>query len=183
LGRKRSWLRHRVPPGCARLETRGDPSFRFDPVDPPLDDGIPGPARDRKIDPDLTFQLPDSHPAAVDPLPIETEESADFPGEKPAADPFQPGIGLEVMDPVPGIVGDGDAGFGRFEDDLLDEAAFAELGKDAFREKLRTSIREKARHIKDDDPYKKHGKLIRFALSRGFDPDEANALLDEMNIF
>lgn len=62
------------------------------------------------------------------------------------------------------------------------EAAFAEIGDGAFSEKLRKLMVEKAKHIKGRDPYEKRARLVRFALSRGFDLDEVNALLDEMEL-
>lgn len=65
--------------------------------------------------------------------------------------------------------------------DIL-EAAFTEIEDGAYAEKLRKLLVEKAKHIKDQGPYEKRGRLIRFALSRGFGLDEVNSLLNELEL-
>ncbi|MBN2399923.1 MAG: RecX family transcriptional regulator [Candidatus Aminicenantes bacterium] len=69
----------------------------------------------------------------------------------------------------------------RIAPDIL-ERALAEIEDGAFAEKLRKLLLEKARRFKDQDPFRKRGRLIRFALSRGFDLDEVNAMLAELEL-
>lgn len=51
----------------------------------------------------------------------------------------------------------------------LIDAAIAELNPEEDNERLFTMLANKARSIKDDDPWKRRNKLIRFGISRGFD--------------
>jgi len=51
------------------------------------------------------------------------------------------------------------------------EAAIDELNSTETEEKLRSLLAQKNRSTKAPDAYSRRGKLIRFALSRGFDMD------------
>ena len=52
-----------------------------------------------------------------------------------------------------------------------------ELG-DEYRSILKEALEQKSRTLHDEDDYTRRGKLIRFAASRGFTPDE---ILDILN--
>lgn len=52
-----------------------------------------------------------------------------------------------------------------------------ELG-DEYRQVLREALAQKERTLHDEDDYTRRGKLIRFATSRGFTPDEILNALD-----
>lgn len=52
-----------------------------------------------------------------------------------------------------------------------------ELG-DEYRQVLREALEQKERTLHDEDDYTRRGKLIRFATSRGFTPDEILNALD-----
>ena len=53
-----------------------------------------------------------------------------------------------------------------------------ELG-DEYRRILKDALEQKNRTLHDEDDYTRRGKLIRFAASRGFTPDEILNALDE----
>lgn len=50
--------------------------------------------------------------------------------------------------------------------------ALDELPKDAYRDILEHLLQQKAHTLHDEDDYTRRGKLIRFALGRGFTMDE-----------
>lgn len=53
------------------------------------------------------------------------------------------------------------------------------IDEDEYLEMLKDIIRKKDRQLKDEDPYQRKGKLIRHALSHGFEMDLVMDVLDD----
>lgn len=66
----------------------------------------------------------------------------------------------------------------HISNDIINEA-LAELTPEVCSDRLCSMLANKARSIKDDDPWKRRNKLIRFGLSRGFDYDTVLKSLPE----
>ncbi len=66
------------------------------------------------------------------------------------------------------------------DDDIISEAISEFADEESTTETLRKLLEEKARSLRNEtDPYKKKQKLLRFAVSRGFDYSDALDLLEE----
>lgn len=57
------------------------------------------------------------------------------------------------------------------------DQAMREIDADQYRDILRQVLESKQRSIKDDDPYIRHAKLIRFAMQRGFEISEIEKVI------
>jgi len=62
------------------------------------------------------------------------------------------------------------------------ELAFEEIVEDDYSEGLLKLISDKAISVKAKDKYDKRNKLMRFALSRGFDSNKVYAIFKELGI-
>lgn len=67
------------------------------------------------------------------------------------------------------------------DDDIVEEAIDQSATIEGQQELLLRLLSDKARSLKNEEnPYKKEQKLIRFALSRGFDYDDAKSVIDNL---
>ncbi len=57
--------------------------------------------------------------------------------------------------------------------------ALDQISEKKYRETLKYILKQKQHRIKDEDKYKKKQKLIRFAASKGFEPDLILQLLEK----
>ncbi|WP_352422073.1 regulatory protein RecX [Proteiniphilum sp.] len=64
----------------------------------------------------------------------------------------------------------------------LIEGVFSELPGESFGESLQPVLEKKWKSIKGESDYEKRGKLIRYALGRGFSMDEVMACMQKMKI-
>lgn len=64
----------------------------------------------------------------------------------------------------------------------LVDMAFAEVSDSSFGESLLPILEKKWKSVKGRSEYEKRGKLIRYALGRGFSMDEVMACLEKMRI-
>jgi regulatory protein len=64
----------------------------------------------------------------------------------------------------------------------LIEEAFSEFSGDSFGESLLPVLEKKWKTVKGRSDYEKQGKLIRYALGRGFSMDEVMACMKKMQI-
>lgn len=64
--------------------------------------------------------------------------------------------------------------------DSLISQALDQIDGDEYTDMLHSIMERKNREIKDTDPYKRKGKLIRHALSRGFEMDIAMDIAEEV---
>lgn len=62
------------------------------------------------------------------------------------------------------------------------ELAMEELNEDSYAEKLRQLLSEKAKSIKGKDQFDRRNKLVRFAMSRGFEMNSIYNALKELGI-
>lgn len=63
-------------------------------------------------------------------------------------------------------------------DDLI-EIGLNEIKEDQYKKALISTLKEKAKKIKSDNKYEKMGQIIRFAQSRGFEPEIIHRYLSE----
>ena len=63
-------------------------------------------------------------------------------------------------------------------DDLI-EIGLKEIKEDQYKKALISALKEKAKKIKSDNKYDKMGQIIRFAQSRGFEPEIIHRYLSE----
>ena len=68
--------------------------------------------------------------------------------------------------------------FLRLPDDAIGQA-LQEIDDEEYADALRKIIDAKARSLRDDDPRQRHAKLVRHALSRGFEMDLVLRLMEE----
>lgn len=64
----------------------------------------------------------------------------------------------------------------------LIEEAFSELSDDSFGESLLPMLEKKWKTVKGQSDYERRGKLIRYALGRGFSMDEVMACMKKMQM-
>lgn len=64
---------------------------------------------------------------------------------------------------------------------LIDEV-FSEISDTSFGESLQLILEKKWKSVKGRTDYEKRGKLIRYALGRGFSMDEVMACIEKMDI-
>jgi regulatory protein len=64
----------------------------------------------------------------------------------------------------------------------IQELAFEEIESDGYADELRKLLTDKAKSIKAKDQYDKRNKLMRFALSRGFESNKVYAVFKELGI-
>ncbi len=60
------------------------------------------------------------------------------------------------------------------------ERAMEQLESDKMEEKLRTDLERKSRALREENPYKRKEKLIRFGLSRGYEMDRVLGIVEEI---
>ena len=60
----------------------------------------------------------------------------------------------------------------------LIEQAFEEIDEELYHEQLVRALRNKYKHLNQDDRFVCRQKLMRFAAGRGFSPDEINKALE-----
>ncbi|MCQ2243574.1 MAG: RecX family transcriptional regulator [Bacteroidaceae bacterium] len=66
------------------------------------------------------------------------------------------------------------------DDDIISDAIAEFADEESTTETLRKLLEEKTRSLKNEtDPYKKKQKLLRFAISRGFDYSDILDILEE----
>lgn len=66
------------------------------------------------------------------------------------------------------------------EDDFIEEALAEFADEESTTDTLRQLLEQKARSLRNEtDPYKKKQKLLRFAISRGFDYGDILDIIDE----
>ncbi|SMO71519.1 regulatory protein [Saccharicrinis carchari] len=56
--------------------------------------------------------------------------------------------------------------------------ALQQISEDEYKDALAQLLNKKRRNLKEDDKYKKRASLIRYAASRGFEPDLIYQLID-----
>jgi len=64
--------------------------------------------------------------------------------------------------------------------DSLIEKGLKEIKDDQYKKMLIATLKEKARSVKSDNKYEKTGQIIRFAQSRGFEPEIIHRYLNEV---
>jgi regulatory protein len=64
--------------------------------------------------------------------------------------------------------------------DAVIEKGLREIDAEQYKKVLVATMKEKAKKIKEDDKYKKTGQIIRFAQSRGFEPEIIHRYLGEV---
>lgn len=69
----------------------------------------------------------------------------------------------------------------QFPQEWIDEA-FSEFSGDLFGESLQPLLEKKWKSVKGKSVYEKRGKLIRYALGKGFSFDEAITCIEKMRI-
>ena len=65
--------------------------------------------------------------------------------------------------------------------DTILEGVFSEMDVSLYEQTLNELLRKKAREIKASSDYERRGKLLNFALQRGFEYAVAERLIKEMN--
>jgi regulatory protein len=60
------------------------------------------------------------------------------------------------------------------------EKGLSEIDAEQYKKVLLATMKEKARKLKGDDKYEKTGQIIRFAQSRGFEPEIIHRYLDKV---
>ena len=68
--------------------------------------------------------------------------------------------------------------YGKYVDEVLNE-----IDKEEYKDVLAQLLKNKRSSIKDTDPYKIKSSLIRYASSRGFEPDLIYQVIDENTEF
>ncbi len=64
--------------------------------------------------------------------------------------------------------------------DELIEIGLNEIKEDQYKKALISTLKEKAKKIKSDNKYDKMGQIIRFAQSRGFEPEIIHRYISEV---
>jgi len=64
-------------------------------------------------------------------------------------------------------------------DSLIDKG-LNEINEDQYKKTLIAALKEKAKKVKSDNKYEKTGQIIRFAQSRGFEPEIIHRYLSEV---
>jgi regulatory protein len=64
--------------------------------------------------------------------------------------------------------------------DTLIEIGINEIKDDQYKKALISTLKEKAKKIKSDNKFEKMGQIIRFAQSRGFEPEIIHRYLGEV---
>ena len=64
-------------------------------------------------------------------------------------------------------------------DDLI-EKGLADINYDQYKKVLIATLKEKAKKVKSDNKFEKTGQIIRFAQSRGFEPEIIHRYLSEV---
>ena len=64
-------------------------------------------------------------------------------------------------------------------DDLI-EKGLAEIKDDQYKKVLIATLKEKAKKVKSDNKFERTGQIIRFAQSRGFEPEIIHRYLSEV---
>ena len=64
-------------------------------------------------------------------------------------------------------------------DDLI-EKGLADINDDQYKKVLIATLKEKAKKVKSDNKFEKTGQIIRFAQSRGFEPEIIHRYLSEV---
>ncbi len=64
--------------------------------------------------------------------------------------------------------------------DALIEIGINEIKEDQYKKALISTLKEKAKKIKSDNKFDKMGQIIRFAQSRGFEPEIIHRYLSEV---
>jgi regulatory protein len=62
------------------------------------------------------------------------------------------------------------------------KTACSEIEEDDYLERLEELLISKLKSIKSDNPFEKRNKLMRFAMSRGFEPELINKTLRELQL-
>ena len=64
--------------------------------------------------------------------------------------------------------------------DHLIEIGLDEINEEQYKKALIATLKEKAKKVKSDNKYEKTGQIIRFAQSRGFEPEIIHRYLNEV---
>lgn len=64
--------------------------------------------------------------------------------------------------------------------DNLIEVGLNEINEEQYKKVLIATLKEKAKKVKSDNKYEKTGQIIRFAQSRGFEPEIIHRYLNEV---
>jgi regulatory protein len=64
--------------------------------------------------------------------------------------------------------------------DNLIEIGLNEIKEEQYKKTLVSTLKEKAKKVKSDDKFDKMGQIIRFAQSRGFEPEIIHRYLNEV---
>ena len=64
--------------------------------------------------------------------------------------------------------------------DNLIEIGLIEINEEQYKKALIATLKEKAKKVKSDNKYERTGQIIRFAQSRGFEPEIIHRYLNEV---
>ncbi len=64
--------------------------------------------------------------------------------------------------------------------DIVIEKALQEINEEQYKKVLISTLKEKAKKVKSDNKFDKMGQIIRFAQSRGFEPEIIHRYLPEV---